>query len=157
MDCSIDGRFPVRVAAAGVVVSDGRLLAVAFDDGNGHHYNLPGGGVEAGERVPDALVREVREETSARVSVDRLLFVWEYVPRDHGWKYGSTHELALAFRCELPDGERPALPEDPDPNQVGVEWLALEDLAEQPLVPDIGGKLERLIEPAGAPRYVTDL
>jgi 8-oxo-dGTP diphosphatase len=37
------------------------VLLVEFNDETGLHYNLPGGGVEPGESVIEALEREVRE------------------------------------------------------------------------------------------------
>jgi ADP-ribose pyrophosphatase YjhB (NUDIX family) len=41
----------IRVGAAGVIVHDGRVLLVKFDDENGPHYNYPGGGHKEGETL----------------------------------------------------------------------------------------------------------
>jgi len=55
MDCHI------RVGARALVVENESVLLVEFNDETGLHYNLPGGGVEPGESVIEALEREVRE------------------------------------------------------------------------------------------------
>lgn len=60
----MEDSFPIRVGVNAVITFDNQLLAVKFDDETGPHYNLPGGGVEAGERIPDGLIREVYEETT---------------------------------------------------------------------------------------------
>lgn len=142
----MDDYPPIRVGVNAVVVSDERLLTVKFDDETGPHYNLPGGGVDSGERIPDALTREVREETTADVTVGQLLFVHEYYPPDHESKYGPTHKLTLFFECELVEPTTPTIPENPDPNQIGVEWLPLETIEEQPLLPELGQEWKRIVE-----------
>ena len=64
-------RQGIRLARA-AIVRDDAILLVAFDGENGFHYNLPGGGVEPGERLYDAARREAREETAAEVEVKEL-------------------------------------------------------------------------------------
>ena len=145
--------FPIRVGANAVIESENRLLAVAFDDETGPHHNLPGGGVEPGERVPDALVREVREETTATVEVGDLRFVHEYFPPDHEGRYGPTHKLTLFFECELVGDSTPCLPNSPDPNQVGVEWLDLDSIESQPLLPDLGSGWNDILDAPPSNRY----
>jgi 8-oxo-dGTP pyrophosphatase MutT (NUDIX family) len=54
-----------RLAVRALVRRTGRLLLVESADGD---LALPGGGVEPGESLEDALRREVREETGAVVS-----------------------------------------------------------------------------------------
>jgi 8-oxo-dGTP pyrophosphatase MutT (NUDIX family) len=62
-------------------------------------YQLPGGGVETGERIEDALRREVREETGIEVEVERFLGFKEdffyYDPWDEAY-----HSLLFSMRAD---------------------------------------------------------
>ena|SRR5579864_8339053 len=143
----------IRVNACAVIVRDGAILLAEFDDETaGLHYNLPGGGVDPGEPLHAAVRREVREETGAKVTVGRLLLVWEYVPAHHAYKYGDRHKIALCFQCELVPGSEPHFPIQPDRDQTGVCWLPLADLPNAPLIPKIG---DRLITALSVPQAET--
>ncbi len=109
----------IRVGVSAAIVQDGALLLVAFDDANGYHYNLPGGGIESGESVQAALAREVHEETGVAVAVGHLLCAWEYVPTADYAPYGTQAKLNLLFACTLTAGI-PALPTTPDAHQIGL-------------------------------------
>ena len=61
-------------ATAFIRDSSGRVLLQRRSD-NGY-WNLPGGGLELGESVAQACVREVREETGLEVEVVRLIGVY---------------------------------------------------------------------------------
>ena len=70
----------------------GRLLLQQRSDGG--QWGLPGGSVEIGESVSDAVRREVREETGLHVSVRRLIGVYSAperqvvrYPDGHVWHY----------------------------------------------------------------------
>lgn len=69
------GKRVPRVRVTGVLVEDGRLLVVKEVLKERSHWNLPGGGVEYGETLEAALVREMCEETGLQVWVDGLLYV----------------------------------------------------------------------------------
>ncbi len=66
--------YDPKVVAAGLVALEGKLLLVrrATEPGLGL-WSLPGGYVDRGEVVEEALVREFREETALEVQVTRLL------------------------------------------------------------------------------------
>ncbi|MHB8625469.1 MAG: NUDIX domain-containing protein [Aggregatilineales bacterium] len=139
----------IRVNACAVIVRDGALLLIEFNDAlSGLHYNLPGGGVKPGESLHDAVQREVWEEAAAKVDVGRLLLVWEYVPVQHVAKYGTRPKIAFCFRATLKPRSEPHFPDTPDADQVGIRWIPLADLASAPLIPKIA---DRLIKALSAP------
>ena len=94
----------IRVGAAGIIVQDGKILVVKFDDENGPHYNYPGGGHQEGETLRQTAAREVKEETDAEVEVGRLLVIVESAPFEVDYVYGSTHFLKFFFECKLKPG-----------------------------------------------------
>lgn len=70
----------MRVRVTGVVVEDGRILLLNQDIGTGRSWSLPGGKLEAGETLAEALVREMKEETGLDVEPGRLLYVCDHLP-----------------------------------------------------------------------------
>ena len=131
-------RQGIRLVARAAIVRDDAILLVAFDDESGFHYNLPGGGVELGERLYDAAQREVREETAAEVEVKELLFVYECFPPDYGFALNEKrHNVDFIFHCALCEGSEPRLPDNPDANEVAVHWIPLDEFPDAPLIPQI--------------------
>ena len=131
-------RRGIRLVARAAIVRDDAILLVAFDDENGFHYNLPGGGVEPAETLYDATWREVREEAAAEVEVKQLLFVYECFPPDYGFSLDEKpHYVDFLFHCALCEGSEPRLPDNPDENEVAVHWIPLDEFPNAPLVPQI--------------------
>ena len=58
-------------------------------------WNLPGGGMEAGETVDEAIRREVYEETGLEIKVDQLIGVYSKPQKQ---------EVVLTFLCEVIGG-----------------------------------------------------
>ena len=85
--------------AAGIAIHQEHVLPhrAITDD----FWALPGGRCEAMERSEDALRREMLEEFSTVVRVERLVWVVENFFRHAGTLY---HELGLYFRMALPPG-----------------------------------------------------
>ena len=125
----------IRTSAKAVVIKDNKLLAIKLNDGNEEFYILPGGGQDSEEQLPQAVVREVREETGIDVRCGDLLFVIEGV---HGEDF---HRVDLVFNCEYL-GLSANAELHGDNNQIGYEWLDLSVLNKLPLYPS---KLRRPI------------
>ncbi|GAC1417928.1 MAG: NUDIX domain-containing protein [Actinomycetota bacterium] len=68
--------------AAAVVLHDGKLLMAkrAREPGRGL-WTLPGGRVESGETLREAVIREVREETAIEIEPDGLIGIVERIVR----------------------------------------------------------------------------
>lgn len=80
------------VSAAGIVLdASGKRVLLIHRRDNGR-WEPPGGVLELGETIEDAVVREVEEETGARVEVERLTGVYKNM------RQGI---VALVFRCRL--------------------------------------------------------
>lgn len=70
--------YILRKAARAVVVDSQDQVALIFDPKHNHH-KIPGGGVNNGETVRQALKREVKEEAGCAISlIDELGLVIEY-------------------------------------------------------------------------------
>lgn len=115
----------IRPGVSGVVRHrDGRLLLHERTD-NGR-WGLPGGAVEYGECVTEALRREIEEETGLVVEVGRLIGV--YSDPTHGqivtYPDGNVvHFVSLCFACSVRSGKL-ALSDETS----GVAWFAVDAL-----------------------------
>lgn len=92
-----------RVVVIGVLRDDaGRLLTSTFRDGvsGAVLHRPPGGGVHFGERLADALERELVEELGQPVTVGARLGVFEdlFVHED-----APGHEIVVAYAAEFQD------------------------------------------------------
>ena len=89
----------MHVRVTGVVVEDNdRILVLNQDTDTGRSWSLPGGKVEEGETIRDALVREMREETGLDVEPGRLLYVCDHLPG------GGTHVVHVTFEARRTGG-----------------------------------------------------
>lgn len=87
---------PLRIACSAIIDRGGEyLLARRRDIG---WWNLPGGGLEAGETVEEGLAREVREEIGIPIRIVRLVGVYSKPQKN---------EVVLTFLCKLADDTPP--------------------------------------------------
>lgn len=87
-----------RIRVTGLLLKSDKLL-VLKESVNGRNYSLPGGGVEDGESLDQALKREFVEELAMNINVRRIAYVSEYVRLD------GVNVLELAFIVESADSE----------------------------------------------------
>lgn len=107
---------PHSVSVAGVIVGDaGRALLIQRRD-NGQ-WEPPGGVVEAGETLPDALQREVLEETGIKIALPATL--------TGVYKNMTGLIVSLVFRCEAVDGTPTTGPET-----YALRWATRDEVAE---------------------------
>lgn len=142
--------FHIRVSARGIVINNDRVLLNEF--GGGEYYNIPGGGVEPGETVKQAVVREIFEESGLNVSVGDLIYVLEYEPNNCNFIYGKKSSISLVFRCFLSGGDnitKPSIPDiDPDNEELISEpkWVEISKLKDINYLPYIHEELMKYIK-----------
>jgi len=77
--------FPHPTVGALIFNPEGKMLLVRshkFHD----KYVVPGGHIEVGERMVDAVVREAKEETGLDVYDPQLIFFQEFIQDESFWK-----------------------------------------------------------------------
>lgn len=129
---------PVRTAARAVVIHDGKLLATKMQDRRGIYYILPGGGQHPGETLEETVKRECLEEVGVEVAVDRLLYVREYIGKNHTFspRHAGFHQLESVFLCSVKNPRAAGPGSETDNYQIGVSWLALERLGQIRFYPE---------------------
>ncbi len=114
-----------RPAVYGLIISQDKTLVVNTIVSN--RYSLPGGGVELGEKLEEALKREVREETGLAVEVGRFAgFNEEFFYYDPGDK--AFHSFRFYYYCR-PLTFNLAIKEHIEDNEVDEpQWVAISSL-----------------------------
>jgi 8-oxo-dGTP diphosphatase len=139
--------YPERpfLAASAAIVRDGKILVVrrARPPANGL-YTLPGGVVEVGETLIEAVAREVREETTLEIEPVALAGFRENIVRDADSRV-ERHFIILCFASRWRAGD-PVLNEELSE----ARWLDPAELAGLPTTPGlaeiVAAAFERLAE-----------
>jgi mutator protein MutT len=118
-------RYPPRpLAGVGMLVEDqSRILMVKrrYKPGKGR-WSVPGGLVELGETVREAVKREVKEETGIEVEIERLLDVVDNIVYDERGRI-RFHYILIDFLGHPVGGDLKAETDAED-----VQWVRLEDI-----------------------------
>jgi ADP-ribose pyrophosphatase YjhB (NUDIX family) len=121
---------PVLGGVSGLIVRDAKVLLIRrgkepYKD----HWSLPGGGVERGETLREAVKREMLEETGLEVDVGLVAGYREEILGPH------EHYIVIAFHCAVTGGKLCAGDDAVecafvDPNELGnlVTTPALSDV-----------------------------
>ncbi len=130
--------YPVRTSTKAVIIENNALLVIVGKGEIGEeYYYLPGGGQEQFETLEDALKRECLEEIDVRVIVGDLLFVRDFIARNHKFTASEPnfHQIDFFFECSLEPNQKPKNGTNPDSDQLGVYWLPLSQLETANLYP----------------------
>ena len=92
--------YPEPTVGALIVNKEGRILLTKshkwFDK-----YTLPGGHIEVGETMKEAVIREVKEEVGLDVEVAEMLLMQEAIFAGEFWK--KKHFIFFDFLCKVGD------------------------------------------------------
>jgi ADP-ribose pyrophosphatase YjhB (NUDIX family) len=140
--------YPERpyLAVSAAIVRDGKILVVRRARAPAHGlFSLPGGVVEVGETLAQAVTREVREETGLTIEPVALAGFREAIVRDAQDRV-ERHFIILCFAARWCAGE-PVLNEELDE----ARWVDPAELASLPTTPGladiVAAAFDRLAQP----------
>jgi len=140
-------QFPDRpIVSVGAVVVDGdRVLLVkrAHEPLKGA-WSLPGGVVELGETLDEALAREVGEETGLEVAIGPVVEVLDRVERAPDGRV-EYHFVIIDYLCHPRGGALACATDAAD-----ARWVAASDLARFDVTPKATEVIHRAFEVARA-------
>ncbi len=118
-------QYPARplLGVGALILDDSRVLLV--ERGRPPlvgYWSLPGGLVETGERLEDALVREVFEETGLQVTADSIATVFERIMPDESGAC-EYHYVLVDFYCTVAGGDL-----RPGDDSKRAEWFEVDTL-----------------------------
>ena len=106
----------IDVASALLHDENGNILLVKNDKGDSFYWSPPGGAVEEGETLEQAVIREVREETGFESKVTGMHSVREVFFSEKG-----HHALIITFFVQIIGGSIDIM--DPDQEITDVRWV----------------------------------
>lgn len=114
----------VELCVGAVAVDDGRLLLIRRGHGPAAgEWSVPGGRVEAGETLVEAVMRELAEEAGVEGVCDRLVGWAERIGDDY-------HYVIVDFAVTVLEPGDVRAGSDADE----AEWVALDEVPHRPLV-----------------------
>ncbi|MCC6150699.1 MAG: NUDIX domain-containing protein [Planctomycetes bacterium] len=123
-----------RLGARAVIVREDKVLLLRAQEPSRSYYFLPGGHVQHGERLQDAVLREVKEETGLETAIVRALGVREFIASRHkrlAQNVPTTHHVvAVIFLCRVVGSGEGHFSCDAGATGVtGMEWVPLCNVA----------------------------
>ena len=123
----------VRVRVAGFLVRDDRLLLISHKKDGNIYWLLPGGGVDHGESLEEALVREFREELGIAVRAGQPVLMCDSIDPS-----GKRHIVNIVFSCTYNGGDFCLGKEE---RLHGYDFFTADDIRSLAIFPPINSQL----------------
>ena len=114
--------YPIPAVASVVIHNDNVLLVCRSQEPNKGRWGFPGGKIEIGERIEEAALRELKEETGVRAKAGKKLTAFDVIVRDEK-QQTHFHYVLIPVLCHWLEGEAIAASD-----AAAAEWFSIAEL-----------------------------
>lgn len=118
--------------AVGVIIKDDKVLLMKRVKNGLTRFVFPGGNVEKGETLEQAAIREIKEELSLDVKIDKLIFEYlnKFIDQEDGKEYCSEgyYFLITEFSGSPKMGDGPEKERMSEQNRYIPVWKTFEEI-----------------------------
>ena len=129
---------------AGLILHEKKvLLTIRGKEPSKGMWGIPGGVVEVGETLEDAVKREVLEETGLQVKPIRLITIFDTIRKDCNGDI-QFHYILFEYLCEYISGDLIAGDDAPD-----ARWVSVDCFDSIPIMPSTRRFIEKTLSEKG--------
>lgn len=117
------------VATKGIVYKDGKFLILLKSDSEDispNTFEFPGGRLEFGEMLDEALKREIKEETGLDAEIEQVINAWTFTKEEKGFQL-----VGVDYLCKYIGGTE-TLSEE----HSSIEWKTFNEIISNEKYPD---------------------
>jgi len=123
----------MRVRALAILIENDTIALIERHRAGRHYFTFPGGGVDGGETVEQAAVREMEEETGLKVRVLRKVAeIWFHGNRQ---EYFLVGRIDGAFGTGTGEEYHRKPPDEPRYGTYHPMWMPISELSDHPVLP----------------------
>ncbi len=128
-----------RVRVAGIVIQENSILLIQHIKNEKKYWLVPGGGVDWGESLEEALIREYKEETNLDIEVKDFLFFSETISPDK-----NKHVINLYFLVKIKNDSE-TMKIGNETNLSDLKYVSKEEIQNIKLYPNIKEQLMKIL------------
>ncbi|WP_153238224.1 NUDIX domain-containing protein [Fictibacillus phosphorivorans] len=129
----VDHINKIRSSVKALIIHDHHVLTIKKGNEEKIKYVIPGGGQEFNETLSDAVIRECLEELGEQVKVGPLLWVREFISKNHVENQKDEDRIHIVehiFEAFIEKVPKHFQPLSPDSTQLEIEWLPIDRLSD---------------------------
>lgn len=128
-----------RVRVAGIIIQENSILLIQHIKNEKKYWLVPGGGVDWGESLEEALIREYKEETNLDIEVKDFLFFSETISPDK-----NKHVINLYFLVKIKNDSE-TMKIGNETNLSDLKYVSKEEIQNIKLYPNIKEQLMKIL------------